>query len=232
MTGIHVKVPVGRPRSPDLDEAILNTTVALIASQGPEAATISEVVRRSGIARASVYLRYRNRDALVAAALRRAIGSSPSALTGNLDKDLRSRSDQTRALFDSPEFQALLPTIVRALLRPSGQPGTLTYDAIVPNRQLVAQAYAKAGLAGFRPDADAEIAVDLVVGGLLSHLLASRSAPSPAVARRMLAIVLAGVRARPGGKPAPNAKPGGRTRTRTRNDISDLPESPTASPEP
>lgn len=188
----------GRPRRADVDEAILNAAVELLTSVGPDATTISGVVRRSGIARASVYLRYPSRDALVAAAVRRVIGRSPAPLAGDLEEDLKIGAEQTRAIFDSPEFQTLLPMIVRGLLRPDGHPGTLAYDTVVPNRRLAAKEYRQlAAGAGFRTNVDAEIVVDLVIGGLLSHLLAKGSAPSPAAAQRMVDVIIEGLRARP-----------------------------------
>jgi AcrR family transcriptional regulator len=190
--------PAGRPRSEDVDEAILNAAIELLASVGPDATTISEVVRRSGIARASVYLRYPGRDALVAAAVRRAIGRPPSPLAEDIEETLKMGAEQTRAIFDSAEFQTLLPIIIRGLLRPDGETGALTYDLLVPNRRQVAEAYAQvAAAAGFRTDIDAQIVPDLIIGGLLSHLLASGSAPSPEVAQQMVSVVVDGLRARP-----------------------------------
>lgn len=188
----------GRPRSEDVDEAILTAAIELLTSGGPDATTISAVVRRSGIGRASVYLRYPNRDALVAAAVQRMIGGSPSLVAGDIDDRLRISADQTRTLLDSPEFQTLLPAIVRGLLVTDGRPGMLTYDTLIPNRRLIAEAYRQsAASAGLRTDIDAEMVVDLVIGGLLSYLLATGSAPSPADTERMVTVVIDGLRARP-----------------------------------
>lgn len=189
--------PSGRPRSAEVDEAILTAAVELLTSVGPDATTISGVVRRSGIGRASVYLRYPTRDALVAAAVQRVIGRTPSPLPGDIEAALKTGADQTRAMIDSPEFQTLLPMIVRGLLRPDGHPGTLAYDSVVPNRLLVAQTYKKVAAAGgFRTDVDPELVIDLLIGGLLSQLLAKGSAPSPAATRRMVNVIVEGVRAR------------------------------------
>ena len=207
--------PPGRPRSDEVDEAILVAAVDLLTSVGPDATTISGVVRRSGIARASVYLRYPTRDALVAAAVQRVIGRTPAEPSGDIKLDLKTGVNETRAVFDSPEFQTLLPMIVRGLLRPDGHPGTLAYDTVVPNRRLVAETYKKmAGAAGFRTDVDPEVVVDLLIGGLLSHLLAVGSAPSAAVVQTMVDVVMDGVRARPAAsrtrsarRSAPNASP-------------------------
>jgi AcrR family transcriptional regulator len=197
-SGLASKRAAGRPRNEEIDEAILTAAVELLTSVGPDATTISGVVRRSGIARASVYLRYPNRDALVAAAVRRVIGRAPAPLAGDIEKDLKIGAEQTRAIFDSPEFQTLLPMIIRGLLRPDGQPGTLTYDTVVPNRRLVAETYRQvAAGAGFRTDVDAEIVVDLLIGGLLSHLLAEGAVPSPATTHRMVEVIVAGLRQPP-----------------------------------
>src|ERR1051325_3899292 len=79
----------GRPRRPGTDDAILTATLELIAQGGIPAATIVGVSARPGIARASISLRWPNRDALVAAAIRRAIGRQPFELSGDLEVDIR-----------------------------------------------------------------------------------------------------------------------------------------------
>jgi len=144
-----------------------------------------------------VYLRYPNRDALVAAAVEKVIGRPPPPLPGNIEGVLKTGADQVRAIFDSPEFQTLLPMIVRGLLRPDGHPGTLTYDTVVPIRRLAAETYDRvAAEAGFRTDVDPEVVIDLLIGGLLSQLLAKGSSPSPAATRRMVDLIIEGARAR------------------------------------
>ena len=186
----------GRPRSGAIDDAILNAAVELLESVGPEGTTISAVVRRSGIARASVYLRYPARGALVAAAIRRELGRVPYRVTGDIEKDLRTAAEQSRTALDSFHFRTLLPLIISGLLRLEDDSQRITYETVAPNRHTFAEQYrALAADSGFRTDIDAEIVPDMVLGGLLIHLLATGSVPSTEVANQMIDVIVAGLRA-------------------------------------
>lgn len=59
----------GRPRSPATDERITEAALALLREGGPQAVTVDGVAQRSGAARTTVYRRYADRQALLAAVL-------------------------------------------------------------------------------------------------------------------------------------------------------------------
>jgi AcrR family transcriptional regulator len=61
--------PPGRPRSTATDDAIAAATLALLRDQGPEAVNVAAVATRSGVARTTIYRRYRDREELLVAAL-------------------------------------------------------------------------------------------------------------------------------------------------------------------
>lgn len=68
---------------------------------------------------------------------------------------------------------------------------------LAPNRGLIAEEYrALAADAGMRSDFDGDLVVDLLVGGLLNHLLVTGTPPTPADARRAGEILLSGLRVR------------------------------------
>jgi len=84
---------------------------------------------------------------------------------------------------------------VRALLRERTSPDAITYDFLAPGRRAIAQEYAElAAEVGMRTDLDPELVVDLIIGGLISHLLATGRPPTKAFARQAAEIVIAGVR--------------------------------------
>jgi len=184
----------GRPRRAGTDDAVLRTTLDLIAEGGVGAATIAAVSARTGVARASIYLRWPNRDALISAAVRRAIGRQPFALSGDLAVDFRRGAEQARAILSEPRFRGILPALVASLV--AGPPDAITYDAMFPNRRGLAEEYrALAASTGYRDDIDPFLAVDMVIGGLLNRLLASGEPPSRGVARQTADAALAAVRA-------------------------------------
>jgi AcrR family transcriptional regulator len=183
----------GRPRSADVDAAILTAAAELLAAAGPAGVTMNAVARRSGVARASIYLRFAGREALLTAAMRSAIGRAPYPLSGDFVTDLRNGAEQARAILAESRFQAVLPMLVGQLLS-GGELEPLTFDTLFPNRLGLADAYRRsATVAGLRPDANAEQVVDLIVGALLVHLLATGSAPSVAAAQAAVDLVLDGV---------------------------------------
>lgn len=193
----HVPHGGGRPRSGSVDTAILRATLGLLAEVGLAGTTIHAVARRSRVARASIYLRYPGRDALLAAAIRAAAGRAPIEVTGDLEADLRRGAEQARAILSSQQFLAVLPVLVAGLLKPRTDPTAISYSMLAPNRPLLVDEYRRlAASAGMRTDVDAEVVVDGIIGGLLNRLLVTGKPPFPADAVQIVDIVLQGVRLR------------------------------------
>ena len=82
--------PRGRPRDPNVDTALHEATLALLAEGGYAKATIEAVAERAGLVRPTVYRRYGSRAALVVATFRAVLSSGPQSApdTGDLDADL------------------------------------------------------------------------------------------------------------------------------------------------
>jgi AcrR family transcriptional regulator len=180
-----------------VDEAILRTTLELLSELGVEGTTISAVVARSGVARATVHLRWANWEALIAAAVRQAMGREPIRLTGDLGADLRQGAEQMRAVLAQRAFRTVLQAIVRSLTSEAAAPDRISYETIAPLRAWVAEEYRQlAREAGLRDDVRAELVVDVIIGGLLGHLLATGQPPTRADAAQVIDVVLEGLRVR------------------------------------
>lgn len=67
----------GRPRDTSRDLAILDTTLALLTEMGYEQMSIEAVSSRSGVAKTTIYRRYRDKAALVAAAVEHRSHAAP-----------------------------------------------------------------------------------------------------------------------------------------------------------
>lgn len=188
----------GRPRDERADSQILAAAEALLREGGVEAVTMSAVVARSGVARATVYRRWPNRDALVAAIARRAMGRPPIQVRddalGALDEAGRMAADVLRR----PAMKGLLPTLIRGVLADEDAPGRLSYDQVIPGRRRFAESYRRGAAAdGLRTDVDGELVADLLLGGMMQHLIATGQGPDDATARQAIDIVLNGLRPRP-----------------------------------
>jgi AcrR family transcriptional regulator len=195
----------GRPRSHDVDDAILRAAIELLATNGADWITVNSVARRTGVARASIYLRYPNRQALVEAALRATIGREPYELEGDLEADLRQGAMQAQAILDSPTFRAAFPEVVRGLLRQAGDVGDITSEMVAPNRRPIADAYrTSAAAAGLRTDVDPDLPFKMIVGGVLMTLLFDGVPATVEQASQIADLVIDGLRSEPRGHRAPD----------------------------
>lgn len=185
----------GRPRSHDVDAAILKAAVELLATKGPDGLTINAVARRSRVARASIYLRYPGREALLAATLRRVIGRDPVSLTGHLEQDLRNAGVQAQAILANPSFRAVLPELVRGWLRQADGENAIDFELVAPQMPFLADEYQRlAKGSGFRADIDKELPGRLIVGTLLLSLLVDGIPATGEEATQAVEVILAGLK--------------------------------------
>lgn len=68
MTGTQ---PAGRPRDPVVDQRIAEAAIGLFGEQGWAGFSVEAVARRAGVGKASIYLRWPTKQALLLEALRR-----------------------------------------------------------------------------------------------------------------------------------------------------------------
>jgi AcrR family transcriptional regulator len=196
----RARLAPGRPRSADADRAIMEATVELLSEVGIDRTTVSAVVARSGVARATVYRRWPTRGALIDAALSQVKGRPPIRTSGDIEKDLARAGEQARAVFAEPAFQAFLPILVRDLLRDRSAQGVSdTYDSVAPNLRLLAEEYVQlAASAGLRPEVDPIVIGDILVGSILIHLLSTGRPASRATVAEIVDVLINGLRRRDG----------------------------------
>ena len=143
----------GRPRDADADVRILRAAVELMTEVGPEATTMSAVIERSGVARATAYRRWPNRNALLVAALREVKGRGPVALSGDLETDIARSAEQARHILSEERFRSILPLLARDLVGRHGRrhEGSATFHRVAPNYNRLAEVYEQLALeAGLR----------------------------------------------------------------------------------
>lgn len=81
----------GRPRDPEVDAAILTAAVDLLGEVGYARLTMEQIALRAGVSKASLYLRWPGKVALVAEAIRHRAGVVPEIPdTGSLPGDMRA----------------------------------------------------------------------------------------------------------------------------------------------
>jgi AcrR family transcriptional regulator len=85
---------MARPLSSDARRKMLDATRAVIADVGPDALTIDEIARRSGVAKTTIYRHFPSTNALILNALADIPASVTAPDTGDLKRDLRDIIDQ------------------------------------------------------------------------------------------------------------------------------------------
>lgn len=89
--GLDKPSAMGRPRDTSRDVAILDATLSLLTECGYEQLSMEAVAGRSGAAKTTIYRRYRDKAALVAAAVeRRSHATPPEPAAGGLRENLRA----------------------------------------------------------------------------------------------------------------------------------------------
>jgi AcrR family transcriptional regulator len=187
-----VSTPRGRPRRAATDAAIIRAAVDLMVERGVEGTTLAAVARRAGVARATVYLRWPTRSALVGAAARAAVGGQPFQVTGDLERDVRVGTGYVQRVFAIPAFSAMLPEIVRGVL---AHPPELSFDSVAPRRRDLTRLYAEGAAAqGFDSELDPSIPFDILLGTAIAHLLATGEPMSELKAAQLADVIVRGLR--------------------------------------
>jgi AcrR family transcriptional regulator len=75
-------MPIGRPRDPQIDAAVLEATLSVLDETGYGRLTIEEVARRAEATKPAIYRRWPTRQHLALAALATRLGDSPVPDTG------------------------------------------------------------------------------------------------------------------------------------------------------
>lgn len=191
--------PQGRPRDTDADTAILEAAAALLMEGGVEALTMSGVVARSGVARATAYRRWANRHDLLVAVARGSMGVPPVEVAGDLVDGLYRGADTARQVFAAVSFRRVLPALIDGLLAGPESPDHVEFDTLFPGRATVSAALdAGAAEAGLRSDVESELVIDMILGAALVRLLATGHAPDAVTSRASVDLLLAGLRPRAG----------------------------------
>jgi AcrR family transcriptional regulator len=177
----------GRPRSSRVDQAILAATLQLLGEVGYAQLTMEQVAARAGVGKASLYLRWPSKDALIEHAIRQRgpiVAEVPD--TGSLAQDMRQflralvrRRDPASTALPAIASEAVRNPQLREVFR---RAMTAAVPAAV--RTIVQRAIDRGELP---PTSDVELLAALPLA-LLQHLRAiSDQRPGIAVADRIVA---------------------------------------------
>jgi AcrR family transcriptional regulator len=191
--------PPGRPRSLQVDQAILAAALHELTETGYEAMSIEGVAARAHVGKTTIYRRWPSKEALVLAAIQSLQAEAPIIDTGNLRADLRAMVEHALTLGSgSPLFQKLA---FRAATELAAKPEILRdlLTQVLPSRfhdfaRLIERAKARGEL---RADVDTDVALGMIAGPIFYHWLLGAvvsSEPPPAhLAEQMVEAIFHGL---------------------------------------
>jgi AcrR family transcriptional regulator len=159
----------GARKDPEADRLILETAHRLLRERGYDRLTIDAVAREAGVARTTVYRRYRDKADLVSAAIQTLRVPARRSATGDARRDLIAHLDGVRRnygvslagtlLMEEPYNPRLLELFRERMVR--------------PQREIVADTLKEGIERGeIRADVDVERVLDLVLGAFFAAVFA------------------------------------------------------------
>ena len=151
----------------DVDDGIADATLALLRTKGPRSVTVEAVAERSGIAKTTIYRRYRDRRDMLSAALSRVTTPQPLAVQADAPDRLRWLiKEAVKTVEVGIGYGGLA-----ALLTDEDPAFTKLFRRILAKQRAELESVIDAGKAdgSFRADADAATLVDAVVGAHIAE---------------------------------------------------------------
>jgi AcrR family transcriptional regulator len=171
--------PLGRPRDPRIDTAVLVAVVELLEETGYQGLTIAAVAARAGTTKPAVYRRWPSKAQLVYEAVFPIEDQDLVPDGDDLVADLHRMATAALELFGRPAVRAAVPGLLADL---SGRPGLhaelqLRFaDPVWGRMHARIERAVASGQA--RPDADPDVLID-VLGGTAMMALAIRPGRAP-----------------------------------------------------
>ncbi len=125
---------LGRPRDPNVDLRISEAATRLFGRVGWSGFSIEAVAREAGVGKASVYLRWDTKEALLTAALRNGLADIGDVDTGSLRDDLVHLARQMLRLYLGDQREAVQRMTIEAV----GIPGVAEHWAALRESQVLA----------------------------------------------------------------------------------------------
>jgi AcrR family transcriptional regulator len=165
----------GRPRNPEIDSVVLETTRQLLGEAGFAATTVQEISRRSGVHPPAIYRRWPSRIALIEDAAFSGLTEIVIEPTGDLRTDLRRFLRAYERSLATPAARAAMPGLLAVYQHEVRPPEAQWRHLSV--RPLFSEIL-RAAPTDVDPDLDVDELFDLVEGAVLARIIV------PAVAAR------------------------------------------------
>jgi AcrR family transcriptional regulator len=165
-------VALGRPRDPDVDRRIAQGALDLFAEAGWAGFAMEAVARRAGVGKASVYLRWSSKEALLADAVTWRLARVADVDTGTLHGDLVELATQILDVYIGDTGRAAL----RLRLEAAAIPGVAGHYAAMQRAEiLAARAIVRRGISRgeIAPGTSVTLLLDTLAGGAMMHAMST-----------------------------------------------------------
>jgi AcrR family transcriptional regulator len=198
------KAGPGRPRSEEAHAAILSAAVALVREVGYDNVAMDAIAARAGVGKATVYRRWKSKEALVADAIQAIVRAVPVPDTGTLAGDLLALLRVALGMYRDAATGPLLSGLVAAMARSERIAqvvrngfGGAWRDAV---RRMLRRGIARGELPA---DVDLELAIDLLSAPAFYRYLFTGGPVDERLMEDVVAVVLRGLSALPTGAREP-----------------------------
>jgi AcrR family transcriptional regulator len=188
---------LGRPRSKQVEGAILRAAAQLLDEHGPEAMTIEDVAALAGAGKASVYRRWPTKGLLALDAfLADFLASQPPPDTGTFEDDLiAALRAWVRTVRKTATGRALVWLVAQAQHEPELAVAWTT-RVVEPirtqHRRIVEHAIARGEIPR---GSDSDVIIDMLYGPAYHRLLQGHLPLTDSFVKRVAAVITAGVKA-------------------------------------
>jgi AcrR family transcriptional regulator len=149
------------------DETITAAVIELLRTKGPKAVNVEAVAAQAGVAKTTIYRRYRDRDEMIAAALTSLTSPPPPPDTSSLQPVLQWVIEQS---FNAIESGIGLGGVAALLTDDDSRFTALIRGLLVEHRAALAAVVEDAAAAGqLRADLDVDTMLDCIVGAYLAE---------------------------------------------------------------
>ena len=183
----------GRPRSTEVDEAVLAATVELAGEVGVSRLSMDDVAVRAKVSKATIYRRWASKEALVLDALRNAMVPIEEVDTGSLRGDLEHYLGELVNRFHSGKMRDVLPHLIGVACHDANLRCSLDdymQTRRVPLRLILERGLARGDLAA---GTDLDVLIDVILGPFAYRKLLAHTVIDDDFASKLLAMVLPNV---------------------------------------
>jgi AcrR family transcriptional regulator len=182
MSRVASSKPMGRPRDPDLDGAILDATIDLLAEEGFARMSIEQVATHAGVGKPTIYRRWPSKVELVIAALSRPRAEHTASRDGTVRERLTYLLEELCRSIRREPAKGVLAALVAEIPR-DRELASAVREVFLAKRRDSLYALLREGMAGgeLRVDLDLELASDALVGPIMVRALLTGGRITPAL---------------------------------------------------